>query len=245
MKSALKEQAIALRKTGKTYREILSTIPVAKSTLSEWLRSVGLAVAQQQRITQKRLDAAARGARARRVKRLQELEKMVSDGVVAVKSLSSRELWLIGTALYWAEGAKQNERSPSCRIAFGNMDVRMLIVFLHWLRLLGIKEEQIEYELYVHTNRKDETEEFKKWWVTHLSIPRNTLHRVYYKRGNPKTKRTNVSDLYHGLLRIKVKASTSLNRKVSGWTSGIVAAVGGGVTGNTSAFEAEDSRIVP
>lgn len=52
-KSKLKEKAVALRKEGKVYSEILKEVPVAKSTLSLWLRDVGLAKAQKQRITQK------------------------------------------------------------------------------------------------------------------------------------------------------------------------------------------------
>jgi hypothetical protein len=35
MEAGYKTKAISLRKQGKTYREILVTIPVAKSTLSE------------------------------------------------------------------------------------------------------------------------------------------------------------------------------------------------------------------
>jgi len=42
-----KEKAIKLRKRGFSYSEILREIPVAKSTLSLWLRSVGLAKKQR------------------------------------------------------------------------------------------------------------------------------------------------------------------------------------------------------
>lgn|GEM_PF-4594790 len=65
------------------------------------------------------------------------------------------------------------------------------------------------------------------------------------KNGNQKTSRLNTEDLYHGLIRIRVKESTSLNRRLAGWSRGIVAAVGDGVIGNTSAFEAEESRFDP
>jgi hypothetical protein len=46
-----KERAIMLRKKGLSYREILVEIPVAKSTLTEWFKTVGLTVAQKQRLT--------------------------------------------------------------------------------------------------------------------------------------------------------------------------------------------------
>lgn len=245
MDTSKKLQAIELRKSGKSYKEILCEVPVAKSTLSLWLREVGLSVPQKQRLSESRRIAALRGAHMRRDTRLRQVENFVITGIEDVGKISARELWLIGVALYWAEGSKQNSTTPSARIQFGNSDPRMIAVFLAWLRHIGLSESDIGYELYVHVNRKDDITEFKKWWASELSISPKAITRVYLKKGNPKTKRSNVGDLYHGLLRIRVKTSTILNRRISGWTEGIVAAVGSGVTGNTSAFEAEDSRIVP
>jgi transposase len=56
-----KEIAIELRRQGYSYSEILKRVPVAKSTLSLWLRSLGLAKQQKQRLTEKRLAALKRG----------------------------------------------------------------------------------------------------------------------------------------------------------------------------------------
>ncbi len=50
----LKEKAILLRRQGMTYSEILKIIPVAKSTLSEWFKSVSLSVSQKHNITVKK-----------------------------------------------------------------------------------------------------------------------------------------------------------------------------------------------
>ena len=62
----LKLEAIELRKAGLTYSEILSKIPVAKSTLSDWLYSVGLSKKQKQRITEKRLAASLKGGNGKK-----------------------------------------------------------------------------------------------------------------------------------------------------------------------------------
>lgn len=222
MRKEYKEKAIALRRKGNTYREILAVVPVAKSTLSEWFREVELSVPQKQRITQKRKDAALRGAAARRNNRLTEVKNEMRVGTEEIKNITERELWLIGIALYWAEGSKQNERSPSEGLAFGNSDCRMHAVYLAWLRSMRVPESSIIFELYVHRDRKNDSDEFRKWWVDKLEISSERLTRVYLKNGNPKTKRLNVGDLYHGLLRIKVKTSTTLNRRIQGWIAGIV-----------------------
>ena len=52
-----KQKAIKFRRKGLSYSEILKKIPVAKSTLSLWLRTVRLAKRQKQRLTEKRLAA--------------------------------------------------------------------------------------------------------------------------------------------------------------------------------------------
>jgi hypothetical protein len=239
-----KEHALELRRKGWTYGEIRAVVPVAKSTLSVWFRAVGLSEPQIQRITEKRRRAGLRGAQARRHKRLLETDRLVSVGCAAVGTLTARELWLIGTALYWAEGSKQNQRSVSTGLIFWNMDSQMVRVYLEWLTLIGVRHDDVSFSLYVHKDRAANAAEYVTWWANVIHRVPEDL-RVYFKKGNPMTNRTNCGDLYHGLLRIKVRTSTILNRKVSGWTAGIVAALGSGVTGNTSAFEAEDSRIVP
>lgn len=226
MKGDKKQKAIALRKAGKTYSEILAVVPVAKSTLSEWFKSVQLAKPQIQRITQKRLDAALRGAHSKRNRRISEVSKLLQEGSESIGTLSVRELWLIGIALYWAEGSKQNIRSLSSGMIFSNSDYKMLLVYLRWLQILGIDKTDIYFELYVHENRKDDIKEFKKWWAAKLSITPEKLNKVYFKQGNPKTRRLHVGDLYHGLIRIRVNNSTTLNRQVAGWIEGIVTNLG-------------------
>ncbi|MDO8492325.1 MAG: hypothetical protein Q7S34_01635 [bacterium] len=66
-----KEIAIKLRREGKSYREILEQIPVAKSSLSLWLRDVGLSKRQNQRLTERRLMASQRGGDVKRAQRLE------------------------------------------------------------------------------------------------------------------------------------------------------------------------------
>ena len=224
-KTAERKLAIQLRKEGKTYNEIMDIIPIAKSTLSEWLKSVHLAKPQVQRRTKLRLEAGLRGAESKRKIRLAEVRSLLEDGIRKVGVISERELWLIGAALYWAEGNKQRERSVSTGVLFGNSDPQMLRVFIAWLALLDISSTDLMYELYLHTSRTSQVEEFKKWWAKQLGIHTSELTRIYYKKGSIKTNRTNTADLYHGLIRIKVKSSTSLNREVSGYIAGIVASV--------------------
>lgn len=219
-KTKEREKAIKLRKEGLSYGEILEKIPVAKSTLSLWLRSVGLAVEQKQRLTEKRLAAARRGGIAKRNYRQAITEKIKSKARLDVKSVSNRELWLIGVALYWAEGHKAKETNPSERVRFTNSDPLMIKFYLKWLeKICKIFLENIDFEIYIHETAN--IEKAKEYWPQILNIPKEKFKKVRLKRNKIRTKRKNIGENYHGLLSIIVKRSTNLNRKIAGWIEGI------------------------
>jgi hypothetical protein len=218
----LKEKAIALRKQGKVYSEILSEVPVAKSTLSLWLREVGLAKKQAQRITEKRIAAQKMGARAKRTKRQKIQESIYSQCLNDIVSLSERERFLMGVALYWAEGNKEKEYRPGSGMGFSNSDPRMLRFFLNWLRSVAkIEEERIDFELYIHEVARAKTKDSVLFWSEQLHLEPGRLNKVYYKKGNPKTNRRNTGNLYYGLLRVKVCSSSDLVRRIEGWVRAV------------------------
>jgi hypothetical protein len=110
---------------------------VAKSTLSIWLKDVGLSKPQQQQITEKRKAAQIKGAAARRTTRIKEVDILLAAGISDIGEINDRELFLIGIALYWGEGNKQKLHNVSQGVAFANSDYRMVKVFIAWLDLIG------------------------------------------------------------------------------------------------------------
>lgn len=220
--STIKNRAIELRKQAKSYSEILKEIPVAKSTLSEWFVNVGLSKRQKQMLTERRKAAQARGWAARRSKRLRIQSEIINSAKKEIGSISNRELLLIGTSLYWAEGSKEKEYRPGSRLQFSNSDWMMVKAFMVFLiKILGVKIDDIDLDLYVHENRRDDVEKMRVFWSNRLALPLEKLSRVYFKKGNPKTIRYNSGATYVGLVRLTVKQSSALLRKVAGWTKGI------------------------
>lgn len=214
-----KERAVILRKKGLSYREILKEIPVAKSTLSLWLRSVGLSKRQKQRLTAKKLASIRRGWTKWHQRRIDLTNEIVSAARGEIGKLTKRELWLVGIALYWAEGTKEREASIGQPLSFNNSDPGMIKVYLQWLKeILKVPEDEIKYEIYIH-----KTANYQKafeFWSQVVNIDQNVF-KIYFKKNKIATKRKNVGDNYNGLLRIKVKRSSHLNRKVAGWTEGL------------------------
>lgn len=226
MLSAQKQKAIKLRKEGMSYSEILRVVPVAKSTLSIWLRSVGLSKTQQQRLTAKKLDAGKRGGAARNVTRINTTAEIVNRSKRQIGVISKRELFLVGAVLYWAEGSKEKETAPGSGIQFTNSDPKMLRVFLLWLRsACKIEEEKIHFQIYLHETNENRIREVVEHWSKNLMVTEDRLNKIYFKRNKVSTNRKNTGELYFGLVRIKVRESSRLVRSISGWVNGITSSL--------------------
>lgn len=213
-----KVEVIALRKQGLSYSEILARVPVAKSTVSLWLRDVGLAKKQKQLITQKRTAGRLRALdiiRKNKIKRVNDIKDLARS---EVPSLISDPFWLAGVILYWCEGSKEHDRA--CPVKFTNMDLPMHRIFLKWARkYFSIPDENLLFELFIH--ERADIERAKKYWMQNLGFSSDRL-RVYFKTHNPKTKRKRTGTDYFGVLSTIVHKSIPLNRKIAGWVEGIV-----------------------
>lgn len=221
--SLLKTKAIDLRKEGLTYSEILKQIPVAKSTLSLWLRDVGLAKKQAQRLTERKRIAGLRGGQARKDARIKITEEIVSVAAKDIGAISQRELFLIGIALYWAEGSKEKERKAGSGVRFTNSDAAMIRLFLRWLfDVCHVNKRDVYFDLTIHASHKPRTSEIINYWAEKTCYPPEYFSYVYYKQGNPKTNRTNIGNAYNGIIRVQVRSSSLLLRRIAGWTKGVV-----------------------
>jgi len=213
-----RKQAITLRREGLSYGEILKRVPVSKSTLSLWLRNIGLAKQQRQRLTLKREQAQLKAQAACRNMRISKEREIIESARAEISMISEKELWLIGTTLYWAEGTKQKAHNVSQKVSFNNSDPQMVVLFDTWLRkVCRIDSGRLSYSIYIH--RTGDVEGAKKFWGSLLHAD---IERVYFKNHTLRTNRKNKNEDYHGLLRIDVKRSTDLNRKIKGWIFGIM-----------------------
>lgn len=220
-KNKEKEAAIALRKKGHTYSEILKEIPVSKSTLSLWLRDVGLSKKQKQHLTKRKLAAMRRGSEANRKKRLELTEQIKTSARKEINELSNNELWLMGVMLYWAEGSKEKSWSKNSPVELINMDPMVLRFFLKWLKAYcGVKKKDLIYTIYIHKNSENVAKAEKHWRKT-LNLDSNDKMYIYYKKHNPKTVRKHTNNNYFGSCAVRVKKSTNLNRTIAGWFEGI------------------------
>jgi len=220
VKDSFKQKAVELRKKGFSYREILVQVPVAKSTLSLWLKCVGLSKPQMQVLTRRRLVAALRGAQKRKQQRLQVSAKIKREAMTEIGVLNEKAFWLVGAALYWAEGSKQKEHNVATGVIFSNSDFQMIKFFYVWLtKICHVKKDDIYFEIYLHEGC--DVEKIKKFWSRILKVAKSNFIKIRYKPNKFKTYRKNTGNEYHGLVRILVRNSANLNRKIMGWAEGV------------------------
>src|SRR3989338_7224097 len=103
-----KNLARRLRKTGKSYSEILKLVKISKSTLSLWLRDIPLSE-KQRRELEGRTKSRYSGSKARQQARINLTKEIIENSKRESGDLLNNRLFLSGLMLYWAEGTKRGE----------------------------------------------------------------------------------------------------------------------------------------
>jgi hypothetical protein len=217
-----RERAIALRQRGLSYSEIRRRVPVAKSSLSVWLRQVGLLEWQRQRLRERKAAPWRKGPQKRHELRLQRIARVNADArQEARRLLRRREIrWLVGTSLYWAEGTKIKAWRAGEQVAFVNSDPAMVNIIQDWLRrYCAVVDSDVDFYLYIH--EKANISAAHEFWVRSLRIDRGRL-RTYLKKHNPSPKRHNIGASYYGTMRVRIRKSTDLSHRIAAWVRELI-----------------------
>ncbi|GGX17707.1 hypothetical protein GCM10010297_43820 [Streptomyces malachitofuscus] len=219
-KDDLREKARELRLQGWTYDRIQVELGCSKSSISLWVRD--LPKPERKRTREEASAIARRGWEATLQRREEERQKTKAAAASEIGTLTDRELFVIGVALYWAEGSKSKPYSRRERITFVNSDPNMITVFLAWLALLDVDPSTLRFAVQIHESADVRAAE--KYWADHVGIDTADLMKTTLKRHNPRTNRRNTTDDYRGCLRVDVRSGAELYRRIEGWWCGIVGA---------------------
>ncbi|MGW7333769.1 hypothetical protein ACWGIU_35250 [Streptomyces sp. NPDC054840] len=221
-KDDLRARARELRLQGMTYDQIQLELGCSKSSISLWVRDLPKVDCRS---------SAEQGRDAARKRWAHEgpIREAARDATIAaardgVGSLSDRELFLTGVALYWAEGSKSKPYRRSETVTFINSDPGVIQVYLAWLRLMGIPPERLKFRAMIHESA--DVEGAEQYWADLVGVERAELQRTTLKKHNPKTVRKNTGADYRGCLIVRVSASGELYRRIEGAWCGIVGSAG-------------------
>ena len=136
--------------------------------------------------------------------------------------MTVREILIAGAIAYWCEGGKNKPHRRTNRVAFINSDPALIGFFLKFLDTAGIAPEALVFRVYIHETA--DVEAAQRFWLDATDAQPSQFRRPVLKRHNPKTVRRNVGEAYHGCLRIDVRRSSDLYRKIEGWAAAVMVA---------------------
>jgi transcriptional regulator with XRE-family HTH domain len=182
-----KEQAIKLRKAGKSYPEIERKLGVPRSTLSGWLSGVKLTKPQTDRLFDNKLKAlvearliAAKVHKENRLKKIKEADDETSDFISKVK-IDKTIGEIIFSTFYQAEGTKNGS---AVVIANSNRDI--LKAMLNLFRYLFNPKES-KFSCCLHLRRDQSDDDLKDFWSKALKIPVNQFTKTQFDKRTLKT----------------------------------------------------------
>lgn len=216
----LSQKARKLRHNGASLNEIVSLLKVPKSTARYWCRDIRLSEKQLRRLNSKQLLGSVRAAEKIRQRRLDTISFLMKEGEQEIGSISERDLWIAGAALYWAEGYKKGNDE----FGFTNSDPRLILLIIKWLvDICKVPKFEIRCRVCINSIHRKRIKKIQIFWSNILEIPldqftKSTLISVKNKKSYLN------SENYFGTLRIKVRKGTNLRRKVMGWIEGIAKA---------------------
>lgn len=207
-----KEQAVSLRKLGKSYVEISKELRIPKSTLSGWFG--GSAWSQK---IKDNINATAQAGSTVRILELnkvrgEHLERLYlharQEALEDFNVLKYHPAFVSGVMLYWGEGDKASLH----RVSLTNTDPAMIKIFMIFLKeVCGIDDEKIKAWLLLYPDLNEV--ECKEYWVKEAGLQGIAFNKSIVIDGRHKTKR-----LGHGVCTIGV-SSRYFKEKMLLWIS--------------------------
>lgn len=219
-KSKEKLEAIELRKAGKSIKFIAKKLNVSVGSVSVWCKNVVLTEDQLRTLEKNACDPnyglRLQNSQMQRRKKEQKISDLLNLGENEIGKLTKRELFLVGIALYWAEGFKKDTQ-----VGFANSNPEMINLYLKWLyECCDVKKEDLIVRITVNISHKDRSKEIETYWSNATKIPMENFRKPFYQQFKWKKVYENPNE-YYGVLRIKVRKSLDFLRKIHGWIKGL------------------------
>jgi len=202
----------ALRRLGWSYGEIMQLIPVPKGTLAYWCRTIELAVEQKEAI--RRRTGSWQGVPRDTQRRRRETTELIQATARAeVPQRIKDALWIAGTIMYWAEGAKTRRM-----LQMANSDPRVLRLFVRWVT--AYLEESPNFVLQLHLHEGNDDSAARNHWARELDLSNPDFYQTYIK---PKGTGHRKNNLHWGVCSIRMRRSADAWMRTAGWIEGLAA----------------------
>lgn len=185
-----KENAVRLRKTGRSYRQIHAELKIPVSTLSDWFSKIDWSkdvakrlTAETQAIHTTRLVELNR-VRGMNLKRAYESARQ--EAASELQILKYNPLFIAGVMLYWGEGGK----NPKDGVKFVNTDAQMIAFYVNFLtKACRIPMNRIKGHILVYPDLEERI--CRSYWSKVSGIPISNFTKSTLIHGRHKVRRLN------------------------------------------------------
>jgi len=212
-KNQTKEEARELRMGGMSYGKIFRKMRIPKSTLSLWLKDVPLSPKDRQRLYTEQVKILTSGKYSQKQRRKKEVSIIIKKAELEIKKPITEDAYrLFGSALYWAEGSKNN------MFQMTNSDPHLILFWVKWIeKIFKIHPHKLTARLNIYPQQSER--QIKNFWSDLTGIPVKKFGKSYIK---PLSKNYKKNNLYYGTMRVEVPKSTDCRHRVYGWTQAIL-----------------------
>jgi len=216
-KKHLLKDIIQDRKEGMSLSDLSKKYKLAKSTVSLWCQEVILSSRARNIINEKWLKntaaARAKGVLTNKQRRIDSIQMESLKAQEIIGALSDRDLLIMGVGLYWAEGSKKETGSG---FSFINSDPTMVKIMNEWLvKVARVTKDQLIITVSVNVFHKERETEILKFWSNLLDFPVGRFGNSVFIKA-PYRKVYDNHENYFGMVRIKVRSSSWLRRRILG-----------------------------
>lgn len=213
----LQKDVISERRLGVSLGDLALKYKLSKSTISLWCKDMKLSKKSRILISKNWLKkttiARQKGAMTNKQKRIDSIEKEYTKAKNKIKTISRRDLLIMGVGLYWAEGSKKETGSG---FSFVNSDHFMIRIMHEWLiKIIKIEKSDLILNVSINISHKERESEILKFWSNLLDFSIEDFGNTNFIKTPHLRVYNNHSD-YYGMLRIKVRSSAWLRRRVLG-----------------------------
>ncbi len=209
-----------MRSIGKSYGEIIRTLKLSKSTVSDWCHDVRLTKSQLNHLYKSKKSGGLKGsaiaAKNKQEKRIKETEELFIQGQKEIGTLSKRDRFLAGIAFYASEGTKSDK---GC--SFANSDPAIIKFMVDWFCEFGhVPKNKFYGAIWLHEGLSES--KAKKFWSMLTKIPSDHFYKTYIALNKPESKKIRKNIHQNGVFSLYV-SDVVLYRKIRGWIGGVLA----------------------
>lgn len=215
----LKLEARKMRGFGRSYAEIMRTLKLSKSTVSDWCHDIELSKVQLTKLYKNKKSGGLKGsiiaARNKQRIRIQKTEELFDLGKKEFGKLSKRDRFVAGIAFYATEGTKTDQ---GC--SFANADPKIIKFMVDWFReFCSVPEDKFRGAIWLHEELNEG--KAKDFWSRLTEIPLTQFYKTYIAQNKMDSKKIRKHIHEYGVFSFYV-SDVMLYRKIRGWIGGVL-----------------------